>query len=129
MFHAARNGLGRAVTITVSSMSETTPNRMAGSTMNTGAVTAAVSSAAMVDSCQPGSRSASSRRSMMPSRSALSVRVTPPAVTVIGSSTTGMLKKLRHPRTLAARCTGPASGRPSTTRQSTRTHPVDPYPV
>ena len=66
---------------------------------------------------------------MMPSRSAVSVRVTAPAVTVIGSSTTGMLKKLRQPRTFAARCVGPASGRPSTTRQSTRTHSRGPYPV
>ena len=57
VFHAASSGRGSAVTITVSSMSETTPNFIAGSTTRIGASTDSAPSVLSRTVAQPGSSS------------------------------------------------------------------------
>ena len=69
VFHAARNGRGNAVTMTVSSMSETIPNRTLASTTKIGAVTAVPPSTTRRISCQPEDRPTSTRTSITPPRS------------------------------------------------------------
>ena len=56
VFHAAMNGRGRAVIITVSSMSLTRPNVTSVPITCTLPRTGSAPSASMVTSCQPGSR-------------------------------------------------------------------------
>ena len=56
--------------MTVSSMSEMIPKRTPEATTNTGMVTGAASSTVTSTRCQPGSRSASTRTSSTPPRSA-----------------------------------------------------------
>ena len=63
-FHAATNGRGRRVTMTVSSMSLTIPKRTSGPITCTGAVALAPSSLVIRTSCQPASRSAVRMTSM-----------------------------------------------------------------
>ena len=64
MFHAASNGRGSAVTMTVSSMSDTTPKRMSGARTRTGASTGAAPSRCSRTLRQPGSKLASTTTSM-----------------------------------------------------------------
>ncbi|CPU63706.1 Uncharacterised protein [Mycobacteroides abscessus] len=63
VFHAAMNGRGTAVTIAVSSMSETTPSRRPSATTNTRPVAVAPAEVRNETSCQPGARSTSITRS------------------------------------------------------------------
>ena len=77
---AASSGRGRAVTITVSSMSDTIPKRSSGSTtkhVRRGDVEPSELSPIW---CQPGDRSTSTLTSMMPLESACTVCTEPPDV-------------------------------------------------
>jgi hypothetical protein len=55
VFHAASSGRGSAVTMTVSSMSEMSPNFMPGSTTRIGASTGSAPSVLSRTQLQPGS--------------------------------------------------------------------------
>ena len=124
-FHAASRGRGSAVTMTVSSTSDTTPNRMSGPTMKTWLSIGSPPSTDIVRVCQPGSSRVGSTVSITPPRSATTSCVTPATVIETCANPTGTETKLRQPRTLAytpvpAGLTGGTmSTRPRTRTQST----------
>ena len=126
VFHAASSGRGSAVTMTVSSMSERMPKRTAGSRMRTSASTGSASATLRRTQPQPGVKSASITVSTKPLRSAVTSWRTPSASMVTFTCLAGSVAKLRQPRTLSSRPRRRVSGRPSSTRQSTRAHPGAP---
>ena len=81
-FHAASSGRGSAVTMTVSSTSDTTPKRTSEPTTKVRVSTGSPPSTDMVNVCQPGSSRAGSRVSITPPRSATTSWSTPPIDTV-----------------------------------------------
>ena len=128
-FQAASSGRGRAVTMTVSSTSLTTPKRTSEPTTNTRVSVGSLPSTVIVTVCHPGGSDAGSFASMTPPRSATTSCATPSIVTVTWAYPTGTAAKLRHPLRLAkspvdVRFTGGAMR----TRPRTRTHSSVPYP-
>ena len=79
-FHAARSGRGSAVTMTVSSTSDTTPKRTSGPTTNTRVSTGSPPSTDIVSVCHPGSSRAAMTVSITPPRSATTSCVASPIV-------------------------------------------------
>ena len=122
-FQAARKGRGRAVTMTVSSMSLTTPKRTSDPTMKTRVSVGSLPCTDIVIVCQPGASEAGRRASITPPRSADTSWETPSTTTRTRAIPTGTAAKLRQPRRLAnspveVRLIGGAMR----TRPSTRTH-------
>ena len=122
-FHAASRGRGRAVTITVSSTSETTPKRTSDPTMNTRVSTGSLPSTDIDSVCHPAGSRAGMSVSITPPRSATTSWVTPPIVIRTCAKPTGTEAKLRQPRTRSY-SPEPVEGTGGTmrTRPRTRTH-------
>lgn len=123
-FHAASSGRGSAVTMTVSSTSDTMPNVTSGPTTNTRVSTGSPPSTDISSVCQPAGSFAGISASITPPRSATTSCTAPPIVIRTCAYPTGTEAKLRQPRTLAysppsSRGTGGTmSTRPSTRTQS-----------
>ena len=135
VFHRARKGRGSAVTITVSSMSDTIPNLVSGPMTRMLAFTASVPSARSVAVCQPGDSSTFTTVSTSPPRSALTRVVTPSISMSTFVNCRGTLVNALQPRTFwlpfFAACSARLPGfglLVRTTRPRTRTHDVEPYP-
>src|SRR5690606_26817203 len=128
-FHAAMNGRGRAVTMTVSSTSHTTPKCSPSATTNTVASTGSRPSTDIVNVCQPGSSWAWMTVSTTPPRSATTACVRAPMWIWTEAKLTGMLTNARHPRTPAPSAREFFNGGGTiSTRPTTRTQPDPAYP-
>ena len=115
--------------MTVSSTSETTPKRTSGPTTKTRVSTGSPPSTDIMKVCHPGARDAGSTVSITPPRSATTSCVTPPMSTLTWAKPTGTATKLRQPRTPPySPSLGGVRGGTMSTRPSTRTQSVPPYP-
>ena len=127
VFQAASSGRGSAVTMTVSSMSETTPKLTAGSTIRTGASTGSAPSVLSRTVAQPGGEVALDPASTKPLRSVrVSCRRSPASMVHRRRALAGSVVKLRQPRTFSSRPRCRVPGRLSSTRPITRTQPGAP---
>ena len=119
--------------MTVSSTSEMIPKSTSGPTIQIGASTASAPSVRSVAWCQPGASVTGTRVSTTPPRSASTSIRSPPTSITTGTSPTGTLVKLRQPRMPCSPrrrrrfdVSSGSIGLLRSTRQSTRTHSVEP---
>ena len=131
-FQAANSGRGSAVTTTVSSTSDKSPNSQEASTTNTRALTSGEPSAERVTVCHPGPSAVVIRASRTPPRSARTTKSLPAMVTVTSAYGIGGEMKFLQPRTPSAttRERGTpwrnGSGEATTMRARMRTQPFSP---